>query len=334
MAEQSAATAVALAQYRRQQRIVRRTANRAQTLWRRVDAADLEESWRQIAPLLVSSLAQGQEEAAATAEDYLAAVITAEGGVSRPEGRVTPSAFSVSAADGRPLVSLLYQPVIDWRVRLAAGQSAQDAARGSLRSLLQIVGTEVADAGRSATGAGIAANRTINGYLRVVQPPACARCVILAGKEFGWNSGFQRHPRCDCIHLPAVLIARGRARRGSLSADRFSPTTRPGTGPRGFLDSRAYFNGLTRAEQNKIFTRAGAQAIRDGASMSSVVNARRGMYTASAYRRTVAATREGTTRRGLFRRLELERTQARTGVRFARDRTEARQGLQNGRAHV
>ena len=37
-----------------------------------------------------------------------------------------------------------------------------------------------------------------------------------------------------------------------------------------------YFDRLSREEQDKAFTRAGAEAIRDGADISQVVNARRG----------------------------------------------------------
>lgn len=39
---------------------------------------------------------------------------------------------------------------------------------------------------------------------------------------------------------------------------------------------RAYFDSLSQAEQNKAFTVAGAEAIRLGADVSQVVNARRG----------------------------------------------------------
>jgi hypothetical protein len=93
------------------------------------------------------------------------------------------------------------------------------------------------------------------------------------------------------------------------------------------MDPRRYFDGLSRAEQNRVFGEAGARAIREGADMAQVVNARRGMYTTTAYGRRVTATREGATRRGSFYRQELARTEERTGIRFARDRSEARRGL-------
>jgi len=41
-------------------------------------------------------------------------------------------------------------------------------------------------------------------------------------------------------------------------------------------DPDAYFRSLTREDQDKYFTTAGAQAIRDGADIGQVVNARRG----------------------------------------------------------
>ncbi|GAA5033137.1 VG15 protein [Streptomyces siamensis] len=317
---------IALAQYRRQQVIVRRSANRVQAIWRQINRGDISGSWEQLSPLLVAAVADAQAEAARLADPYLDEVLDAEGADPARAGRVNPGALAGIASDGRPLVSLLYQPVIDWKARMLAGQSMEDAFRGSLASALRITATQVADAGRGATGVAMAGRRTIQGYVRVVQPPACSRCVILAGREYGWNKGFQRHPRCDCIHLPTTLIARNQ-HRGRLGADSFSPTTRPGAGSPGFIDPRAYFNGLSRAEQVRVFGEDGARAIREGADMSQVVNARRGMQTMTAYGRRVLATTEGTTRRGAFYRLERARTEARTGTRFARDRIDARRGL-------
>lgn len=275
-------------QYRRQQVIARRAANRVQTVWQQIDRARISESWQQLSPLLVGAVVDAQAEAAKLADPYLDDVLDVEDADPAAAGRVNPGAFAGIASDGRSLVSLLYQPVIDWKVRMLAGQSMEDAFRGSLASALRITATQVADAGRGATGVAMASRRTIQGYVRVVSPPACARCIILAGKEFGWNKGFQRHPRCDCIHLPTTLIAHNQNRRG-------------------YLDPGDYFRGLSRAEQDRIFGAAGARAIREGGDMAQIVNARRGMYTADAYGQQLAATREGATRRGLFYRQERRR---------------------------
>lgn len=317
--------ALAVAQYARQQAAAVRAAARVRDLWERIDHRRISGSWQQLAPLLVAAVSEAQRDAAALADPYVAAVAEAEGADPTAAGRVRPGAFAGIASDGRPLLSLLYQPVIDWKVRMLAGQSPDDAFRGSLASALRITRLQVADAGRGATGAAMAGRRTIQGYVRVVQPPACARCIILAGTEYGWNKGFQRHPRCDCIHLPTTLIARNQ--HGRVGGEHFTPTTRPGQSAAGFIDPRAYFNSLSAAEQQRVFGEAGARAIREGADLSQIVNARRGMTTMTAYGRTVQATREGTTRRGAFYRQERARTEARTGTRFARDRIETRQGL-------
>ncbi|MGR3870976.1 VG15 protein [Streptomyces graminifolii] len=295
--------------------------------WGMLDAADLRASWPRISPRLVTVLSAGQLAAARGADEYVAATAAAQGAPPEPDApEVRTDAFAGVAADGRALDTLLARPLV--ATYQALGQGAGIAqALGVGRGLLgTIVRSEVADAGRGAVGVALTGRRTIQGYVRVVQPPACSRCVILAGTEYGWNSGFQRHPRCDCIHLPATLIARNQ-HRGGLNGDSFSPTNRMGSSARGFINPRAYFDSLSAAEQDRVFTAAGARAIREGADMSQIVNARRGMYTADAYGRSLAATREGTTRRGAFYRQERAAAERRTGQRFARDRTEAQRGV-------
>lgn len=112
------------------------------------------------------------------------------------------------------------------------------------------------------------ARRHVAGYVRMLVPPSCSRCVVLAGNFYRFNAGFERHPRCDCRHIPAA-----EALAGDLA-----------------LDTRAYFDSLSEAEQRRVFTVAGAEAIRDGADIGRVVNARRGMYTAQVGGRRVLAT--------------------------------------------
>jgi hypothetical protein len=305
---------LALRHYKRQARVARLTAEQVQRLWHLLDPSDLTGSWKaQIGPRMVQSVTAGQLASAALADDYVDAVVAAEGANPARAGRVRPSAFAGLAADGRALDSLLYLSVITTKQGVGSGLAMEDALMRGLRQALMLSSSEVTQAGRGAVGASMAGKRTIQGYVRVVQPPACSRCVILAGKEFGWNSGFQRHPKCDCVHLPTTLIARGQ-HRGRVGSDSFTPTARPGTGAPGFIDPQAYFNRLSRAEQDRVFTAAGAQAIREGGDMGQVVNARRGMYTTTTYGRRVQATREGATARGSFYRQERARDIARGRV--------------------
>jgi hypothetical protein len=295
---QREAVDVAVAYYAAQARLARRTANRVQRLWRTLDRGNLTDSWAAlVGPRVVEAVTAGQTAAAAQADVYLDAVEAADGGEPEPDGRVRAPAFAGVASDGRPLDSLLYLPVITTKQAIGAGAADVDAMMRGLNQLLRMSATQVADAGRTAVGAGIAGRRTIQGYIRIAAAPCCARCAILAGKEFGWNRGFQRHPRCDCIHMPATLIARGRGGRGRLLPPRPGMVT----------NARDYFSSLSRREQERIFTAAGARAIRDGADIASIVNARRGMNTASAFGRQLRATREGTTARGAFYRTERAR---------------------------
>ncbi|MFE9432859.1 hypothetical protein [Streptomyces sp. NPDC006640] len=305
---------IALRHYRRQQRYTRKVANQVQELWRLLDLGDLTGSWDAgIGSRMADAVAAGQLASAGLADDYVDEVAAAEGADPERAGSVRPSAFSGLAADGRGLDSLMYLSVITTKQGIGGGMPVDDALMRGLRQALMLSTSEVTQAGRSAVGSSMAGKRTIQGYVRVVQPPACSRCIILAGKEYGWNKGFQRHPKCDCIHLPTTLIARNQ-HRGSLPSDAYTPTTRPGSGGRGFIDPSAYFNRLSRAEQDRVFTAAGARAIREGADIGQVVNARRGMYTTTAYGRTLRATREGTTTRGFFYRQERARDIARGRV--------------------
>jgi hypothetical protein len=289
---------IALAFQAAQARRARLTANEIQRLWSQLDSRDLSGSWEaSVGPRIVRAITVGQLSSAGAADEYVDEVVDAEGADPVRAGRVRPEAFAGLAADGRSLDSLMLLSVITSKQGIAGGLSTDDALMRGLSQALRLGASETAQAGRSAVGASMAGKRTIQGYVRVVQPPACSRCIILAGKEYGWNKGFQRHPRCDCVHLPTTLIARNQHHdRG------------------GFIDPNAYFRGLSRAEQDRVFTAAGARAIREGADMGQIVNARRGMYTTTAYGRTLRATREGTTTRGHFYRRERARDIARGRV--------------------
>jgi hypothetical protein len=198
---QLSAQELAQAYYVAQASQQRRTADRVQALWRELDRQDLTGSWDAlVGPEVWRAVALGQAAAASGSDKYVAAVAAADGDPVDPAGRILVSGFSGRAADGRPLESLLYLPVITTKEAIAAGLDETEAMLRGLTQLLKMAASEVADAGRQATGASIAASRTINGYIRVVNPPACARCIILAGREYGWNAGFRRHPRLQ----PAV----------------------------------------------------------------------------------------------------------------------------------
>ncbi len=235
--------------------------------------------------------------------DASALMLEEQGIESDPAGTVVASSVAGTASDGRPLESLFSQAETDQQFDL-------------------MVVTQLQDAARVAASLAMVSNFGATGYVRMLNPPSCSRCAVQAGKWFRWNQGFQRHPRCDCRHVPS---------RENISGDlRTNPD--------------AYFQSLSTEEQNRIFTNAGATAIRDGADLTQVVNARRGMSTAQVNLRgwtpsgrlapvkiggrPAFVSSEGTTKRGLaFRertgRKMSQRVMPETIYDIAKDRADA-----------
>ncbi|MFF7191752.1 hypothetical protein ACFZAR_42925 [Streptomyces sp. NPDC008222] len=291
-----------------QQRAVLQTSITVERLWRELAGADLTGSWlRGLGPAMVRAVAAGQLLAASTGQAYVNAMVAADGLSQDYEpgaSRVNARALSGVASDGRPLDSLLYLPVIRTKTLISNGLTLQEAMTSGLFQLQRMAASEVADAGRGAAGVAMAANRRVTGYVRMVRSGACARCVILAGRWYRWNADFQRHKRCSCYGVPATDVRPGR-----------------------HMNPMGFFNGLSRAEQDRRFGVGGAEAIRNGADIYKVVNASRGVQTLDAYGQKVVATLEGTTRRGEFYQQMRREAEQRTGQRFARTGADVEQGL-------
>lgn len=290
-----------LLHYRRQQRLTAATIIAARSTWNRLDAGALDESYRTVVgPRLLALTASTQRAAAIDGASYVGRTLDELDIDVDPEGDVIANRFAGIASDGRPLDSLLYEPVIRTKSLIGAGTDPAEATRGGLSSLEQIISTQLADAARGAAGVAIAARPGV-GYVRMLSPPSCGRCAVLAGKFYRFNKGFPRHPRCDCRHIPSTENA-----AGDLTTD-----------------TDAYFASLSRADQDRLFTKAGAEAIRDGSDIGQVVNARRkgALYQADGH----LLTREGTTRRGSAgKRLQgTRRLMPETIYREARDREHA-----------
>lgn len=233
--------------------IARRAAAEAAALWAEVDPANIGASWRVRLPRAQAQLTAAQLAAAGLADRY-ADTVSADS-----VGRILPGGFAGIASDGRPLLTLLQQPVFTTLRMLLAGVEPAQALKSGRFALDMITRTQVADAGRVAVGAAITARPRVTGYIRLVVGKTCARCLILAGRRYTWNAGFQRHPRCDCRHVPVDEDVPG------------DIATNP----------RAHFDALSEAEQDRLLGKAGADAVRAGADLAKVVNARRGIQTAA-----------------------------------------------------
>ncbi|MGV9744601.1 VG15 protein [Rhodococcus zopfii] len=262
--------------------------------------------------MLIELMIIGQRRAAETADEYVSDVLDELGTPVDPDVTPDPEGLIGVASDGRELDSLVYGAVIAAKGRIAAGVGVAQAWDSGLSALVRRVQTQLADAARVSTGLSIAARPGV-GYVRMLNPPSCSRCALLAGRFYRWKTGFRRHPGCDCRHIPA---------RESRADDL---TTEPS----------AYFDSLSTEQQDKLFTKAGAEAIRNGADIGQVVNARRGMSTAQenaagwipkgrlsrteVYGQQIATTTDGITRRGAAYR-------AMSQAGYARRQTDVRNG--------
>lgn len=230
---------------------------------------DFDAGWRSIGPRLYVLLTAAQMRAASDAAAAASLSVAQVGLDAAMAGRTATHAFARSASDGRPLMSLLYEAVIASKVAMVGVDSPEVARAAGWSFLQRAVPTQVADAARASSLVTMTATPTVTGYVRVVEPGACSRCAILAGKHFSWDNDFRRHPRCHCSTCPS---GSGEARVGVTSPE-------------------DHFAGLSREEQDRVYGPENAEAIRLGASPITVVNANRGTYTPTGRRAPTPSAR-------------------------------------------
>jgi hypothetical protein len=256
-------------QYVARQLLTRRAVRATRKAWATIDPKAIRATWHAHAgPTVVRIVTGAQHEAAAAADGNVTAALTVQGHRDDPAGRIHPAAFAGAASDGRDLATLLELSNVYALQQISGGATPTDALGVAGRWLATTVATQVIDAGRAATSVAITARSHVTGFIRVLNPPSCARCAILGGNWYRWNADFERHVSCDCSQIPAAEDATGDIRTDPMA--------------------------LFRAGQISDLSAADTQAIRDGADISQVVNAHRGMYTAGGR----SLTREGVTARG------------------------------------
>jgi hypothetical protein len=193
--------------YAYQSRISAAVVRAAQLAWARVSLSDLDGSWQSVADGFTTLVTAAQVAAARDADPYLSAVLAEMGQPDGAVGQIQPAAFAGAASDGRGLASLLAEPLITVKTGLKA-RAAPDRALASGGTQLEMLAqTTVQDTGRAAVSAGMIARPHVEGYVRILVPPSCSRCVILAGRVYRYSTGFQRHPRC----FPAGTVVSGPA---------------------------------------------------------------------------------------------------------------------------
>jgi hypothetical protein len=274
----------------------------AAILWRKGMGADFDSSWGRVGPSLVALASQAQLAAGAGASAYVAATARTDGIDDAGFSAVQPGAWAGVDASGRTLDGLLYGAVTTSKTQVGNGAGLTGALQSGQVYLQTMVRTVAYDTGRSSNLTAATSHRYTH-YVRAISAGACSRCAMLAGIATS-RTPFQRHPGCRCTSEPVTGEDRVPAR---------------------FTSPAAYFESLAPGEQDRIFTRAGAEAIRAGADPVRVVSARRSAtqaYTAmdagvrrlSRLDRSVIGhrtdgtpilgytTSEGTTRRGAYGR--------------------------------
>lgn len=233
-----------------------RVGRQATRLWRTVQHGQIEAGWERIAPDLERVVTTGQLVAAKQSTGYVNGALR-EQGASPRGGVIVPQAFTGATLEGRGIAPELYTAATTTKRLIGAGVAVGAAFQAGAGLMFLLASTIVRDAGVMADKvAGVGKGSVL--MARMVSPGACSRCAILAGVGH-FTRHFERHPGCRCTTVPI------------RSAD--SPL------PDGLFSSPAdYFESLTRKEQDRVFTKAGAEAIRLGADPISVVNARRGMF--------------------------------------------------------
>ena len=227
---------------------------------------DFDTGWARVGPRVALLTASAQLGAARNGAAYVPAALAEQGVRVRPVGQVDPARFAgvASSLDGETYGSLedvLYGAVVHARVADVNTLTERLQVGGPV--LDRIVHTQVSDAGRLASSTAITARPGV-GWVRLVNPPCCQRCAVLAGKHVRSETAFKRHPRCDCVHGPT-------------------------------MEDRAV--GLVEKvepDQVKDLTKAQRQAIADGADMGQVINSHR----VGARSGDLMTTIEGTGRRG------------------------------------
>lgn len=240
-------------------------------LWSRM-GLDFDAGWARIAPQVLRVMHRSQLSLAEAAAEFIPTVLDETGQNPNLAAEVVPEAFVGMNGDGRDLGNALAMSTIVSKAAVAEGMAPPAALAKGGRWLTMAASSALSDTGRAAESAATAAS-SATGFVRMLTPPSCGRCAILAGRWYRWNAGFDRHPRCDCRGIPA----------SEAVAEDMT------------VDPYAYFESLNPAEQAKAFGKNEAEAIREGGDIFQVVNARRGMTPTGIW------TSEGATRRGYFR---------------------------------
>lgn len=239
----------------RQQRLIKvADAARARALqsWRQMDFANLDQSWSAVSPTIVQTVTAAQFTMASSSDQYTSRIASAENFDPTPSSGI-PESFAGVDGQGRALDGILFGAVTTTKKAVGAGFGSVQSLEAGASYLAVIMKTLIADISRSADLTS-SAGKGFTHYIRMCNGSACSRCAILAGISSG-SEAFKRHASCQCCAVPTSI----------------------NTAWKGLHTSpESVFHAMSPEEQDRAFTKDGAEAIRSGADVTKVVNARRG----------------------------------------------------------
>lgn len=265
------------ARYTQVQTLSQAVVARIQAIWAGLDPANILASLQgDQGRAILDAVVAGQLTAAEGAQAFVASAMAARNAAAPLLAETVPGALAGVASDGRPLTTLLFAPAITTYTAFVGGMGPEASMLLGMNQMARMVATQISDTSRAATSVAMTTHRKCIAYVRVVKLPACGRCIILAGRQYSYSTGFKRHPKCDCGMDP-------------IEIERWGDVPSP----------KDLVAQMSREEQQKRLGKAAVEALEAGADLNQVVNARRGMQTMTVHGQQVKATTEGVTRRGL-----------------------------------
>lgn len=184
------------------------------------------------------------------------------------------------AGNGQATFDNLWSSILLGKQSIANGNSLSMAFSAIENSLALRARTILADTARTSSMMSAKSHSFTSHYVRMLTPPSCGRCAILAGIPSG-KKAFERHPHCDCV--------------AAWSDDESALATH-------YADATDYLNSLNVDDLAKTLgSQANAQAWNDGADLNQLINAYRksgSVRAAQLYGRNIKYATEGTTKRG------------------------------------
>lgn len=253
---------------------------RAMRDWKRVDPNRIVVTWQEALPGVAAAFALAQRHAAIDAQAATLAELDGQD-LDYDGPLIDPGAFSGTMQEtGAAVDAALAGVAFHTLDRISDGVDPVRSMRAGGIELGRLANVAVMDAARGMSSAFAATRPAVSlGYRRLAQPGCCVRCSLLVGRFYRWNAGFDRHTNCRCVHVATTE-----------SSDEE------------LLDNPyELFEALSPSEQDRIWTKAGAQALRDGADIYQVGNTIQ-KRRSDGMRRSGSRRFESTTRRGYFRR--------------------------------